>query len=150
MPICRTAGWNVIDPVNFVQVTPPVATITLGFEDFEAEAVARGTIETTEIAVTSTANDTVCQTFDINPPIKNEFTTRCVEAVVHGSDLVPPVDPDPRAVSIASSALIRLLVVWSPELTAETAEYAEIEWINIAAGRDTAHGILRAVMPLMA
>ncbi len=42
------------------------------------------------------------------------LATRCVEGVVHGLDMSPPVDPDPAALRIATRALLAALVVKAP------------------------------------
>ena len=43
------------------------------------------------------------------------LVTRCVEAVVHGGDLVDPVEPDPDAQAVTAEALIAVLAVTAPE-----------------------------------
>jgi uncharacterized protein (TIGR03083 family) len=87
------------------------------------------------------------------------LATRCVEGVVHGLDLSPPVDPDPGALRIATRALLAALVVKAPGHTVEVrvppiaavqcvegprhtrgtpsnvVEVAPLTWVLIAAGR---------------
>jgi Mycothiol maleylpyruvate isomerase N-terminal domain len=45
--------------------------------------------------------------------------TRCVEAVVHGSDLIDPVSPDRVAQAITARALLEVLAVRAPYLVRE-------------------------------
>jgi hypothetical protein len=77
------------------------------------------------------------------------LVTRCVEAVVHGSDLVPPVDPDPVARSITAQALRDVLAVSSPQLLSLAEGLSEAEWIDVATGRTTASGDLARALPVM-
>jgi len=51
--------------------------------------------------------------------VSDYLITRCVEAVVHGSDLVSPVVSDPSAQAITSQALLDTLSVVAPDLAAE-------------------------------
>jgi hypothetical protein len=77
------------------------------------------------------------------------LVTRCVEAVVHGDDLVPPVDPDPVARSITAHALLHVLEASSPQLVPLAERLGEAEWIDVATGRATASGDLAPALPLM-
>jgi uncharacterized protein (TIGR03083 family) len=87
------------------------------------------------------------------------LATRCVEGVVHGLDLLPPVDPDPGALRIATRALLAALVVKAPGHTVEVrvppiaavqcvegprhtrgtpsnvVELDPVSWVRLAAGR---------------
>lgn len=82
--------------------------------------------------------------------VSDYLVTRCVEAVVHGGDLVPPVPPDPAAQAITSKALLDTLSVSVPELVAEAAELPVERWIDLATGRSRATGPLAHVLPVMA
>ncbi len=68
--------------------------------------------------------------------IENHLVTRCVEAVVHGGDLIEPVAPDPVAESIVAIALVNVLAASAPNLVAEAQALPRSDWINIATGRD--------------
>jgi len=74
--------------------------------------------------------------------------TRCVEGVVHGMDLAPPVAPDPTALATAVDALMGLLRVRDPQLAATCKLQAE-RFIDVATGRATPPVELADVMPLM-
>jgi hypothetical protein len=82
--------------------------------------------------------------------VSDYLITRCVEAVVHGGDLVPPVAPDPAAQSITSKALLDTLCVSAPEMVAEAGALPIGQWIDLATGRATATGRLAKVLPVMA
>ncbi len=77
------------------------------------------------------------------------LVTRCVEAVVHGNDLVPPVDPDPVARSITARALLEALAASSPQLLPLAQELGEAQWIDVATGRAGASGELARGVPVM-
>ena len=78
------------------------------------------------------------------------LVTRCVEAVVHGGDLVPPVEPDGEALQIASDALTALLAVRAPAAVDAAAALPALEWLAVATGRTPPPGTLADVVPLMA
>jgi Mycothiol maleylpyruvate isomerase N-terminal domain len=78
------------------------------------------------------------------------LVTRCVEAVVHGGDLVPPVEPDPQALLIVAGALTALLAARDPNLVATADALPPATWVAIATGRATAPAELDGVVPLMA
>ena len=82
--------------------------------------------------------------------VSDYLVTRCVEAVVHGRDLVAPVDPDPEAQAITWSALLDVLAVTAPESVPEARSLPIQAWIDIATGRSSASGALAAVTPVMA
>ena len=77
------------------------------------------------------------------------LVTRCVEAVVHGGDLVDPVAPDPMAQAIAATALLELLAAVAPDLAAEARALPAAVWIDVATGRSLASGSLAAATPVM-
>ncbi len=81
--------------------------------------------------------------------VSDYLVTRCVEAVVHGGDLVPPVPPDPGARDITSKALLDTFRVSVPELVAEAAALPVEQWIDLATGRSRATGPLAEVLPVM-
>lgn len=78
------------------------------------------------------------------------LVTRCVEAVVHGADLVPPVDPDARALRIAAHALLRLLETRDRTLVGEAQAMPPATWLAVATGREPAPARFEHVLPLMA
>jgi hypothetical protein len=82
--------------------------------------------------------------------VSDYLVTRCVEAVVHGGDLVPPVAPDPIAQAITSNALLDTLCVSAPEMVAEAASLPIEQWIDLATGRSRATGRLAEILPIMA
>jgi hypothetical protein len=81
--------------------------------------------------------------------VSDYFVTRCVEAVVHGRDLIEPVSPDPSAELIVSTALLNLLSELAPHLLPEAKTLPSQDWIDMATGRVTAAGPLAVVTPLM-
>jgi hypothetical protein len=82
--------------------------------------------------------------------VSDYLVTRCVEAVVHGSDLAPPVAPDPAAQAITSEALLETLRASAPKLAAEVRAFPVDQWIDLATGRTRATGPLAEVLPVMA
>jgi Mycothiol maleylpyruvate isomerase N-terminal domain len=82
--------------------------------------------------------------------VSDYLVTRCVEAVVHGRDLVARVTPDPTAESITSAALLNVLSDLDPQLSAVARALPCREWIDVATGRVTITGPLAGVTPLMA
>ena len=85
--------------------TPPL-TSTPSARNLRA---ARPVLATADLAVTLTT---------LQGPIRlaDYVITRCVEAVVHGWDLVEPVEPDHTALGITAEALLSVLVGEHPEL----------------------------------
>lgn len=82
--------------------------------------------------------------------VSDYLITRCVEAVVHGGDLVSPVVPDPFAQAITSQALLDTLAVLEPELVPEAQTLPVELWIDLATGRAMTTGPLAEVLPVMA
>jgi len=82
--------------------------------------------------------------------VSDYLVTRCVEAVVHGRDLIQPVPPDPIAESIASTALLNVLSELSPQLLPLAEALPSQDWIDVATGRITTTGPLAAAVPVMA
>jgi hypothetical protein len=82
--------------------------------------------------------------------VSDYLITRCVEAVVHGGDLVPAVAPDPIAQAITSKALLETLCVSAPELVTEAGLLPIEQWIDLATGRAKSTGRLAGVLPVMA
>ena len=93
--------------------------------------------------------DTTIETFQGSISVADYLVTRCVEAVVHGGDLVDPVAPDPVAQAIVSTALLDLLAATTPDLAAEARALPVAEWIDVATGRVVASGPLAAATPVM-
>lgn len=81
--------------------------------------------------------------------VSDYLVTRCVEAVVHGCDLVPPVPPDPAAQAITAKALLETLCSSAPEMAAEATALPVRQWIDVATGRSTTTGRLAEMLPLM-
>ena len=77
------------------------------------------------------------------------LVSRCVEAVVHGGDLVEPVSPDSVAQEIAGKALFEVLAVRAPHLLQEARELPLTVWIDVATGRKPIFGSLAAAVPVM-
>ena len=77
------------------------------------------------------------------------LVTRCVEAVVHGADLVPPVEPDAQALHVAADALLRLLETRDAALVSEVRAMPPVTWLAVATGREPAPARLERVLPLM-
>jgi Mycothiol maleylpyruvate isomerase N-terminal domain len=94
--------------------------------------------------------DTQIMTMQGGISVSDYLATRCVEAVVHGGDLVPPLAPDPVAQNITSDALLDTLRASSPELVLEAQNLPIGHWIDLATGRTRTTGPLSAVLPVMA
>jgi hypothetical protein len=77
------------------------------------------------------------------------LVTRCVEAVVHGDDLVPPVEPDADALQVAAEAMTALLAARDPSLVPAAAALPRETWLAVATGRAPAPPELAGVVPLM-
>ncbi len=89
------------------------------------------------------------ETFQGPISVSDYLVTRCVEAVVHGGDLVDAVAPDAEAESITSKALLDVLSTLAPELVPEAEALPSSHWIDIATGRCTGSGRLVSVTPVM-
>jgi hypothetical protein len=68
-------------------------------------------------------------------PLVGYLVTRCIEAVVHGGDLVAAVTPDPSARSITAGALMEVLAATAPGLVGQAGTLSEARWIEVATGR---------------
>ena len=77
------------------------------------------------------------------------LVTRCVEAVVHGRDLVPALEPDADALAITVEALIAALTHVQPSLVPEAVALSPLSWVEIATGRRDAPEGLAGVVPLV-
>jgi hypothetical protein len=75
--------------------------------------------------------------------------TRCVEAVVHGCDLVEPVDPDLTALAVTAEALLSVLAAKHPELVTIARALPLRTWVDAAAGRGAPPSGLEAALPVM-
>jgi Mycothiol maleylpyruvate isomerase N-terminal domain len=93
--------------------------------------------------------DATIETLQGSISVTDYLITRCVEAVVHGGDLVDPVAPDSIAQDIVSKALLDLLATTAPDLAVEARALPVAEWIDVATGRAVASGPLTAAMPIM-
>jgi hypothetical protein len=81
--------------------------------------------------------------------LRDYLVTRCVEAVVHGGDLVEPVEPDRDALELVVDALTSLLAARDPSLVATAAALPRLTWVAVATGRAPAPTGLQEVIPLM-
>jgi hypothetical protein len=75
--------------------------------------------------------------------------TRCVEAVVHGCDLIHPVEPDPTALAITAEALVSVLGAEHPELLVIARALPLRTWVDTATGRRAPPPGLEAALPVM-
>jgi hypothetical protein len=75
--------------------------------------------------------------------------TRCVEAVVHGCDLIEPVEPDQTALAITAEALLSVLVEEHPELVILARALPSRTWVDAATGRGAPPLGLEAALPVM-
>jgi hypothetical protein len=82
--------------------------------------------------------------------LEDYLVTRCVEAVVHGLDFLPAVDPEPAAEAIVAEALWGVFAERAPALIAAARDLPRRLWIDMATGRAPAPPRLGAVLPLMA
>ena len=110
----------------------------------------RGPLEEVRPLVLSAQLEATITTLQGPISVSDYLVTRCVEAVVHGGDLEPPVTPDAEAQGIAAKALIETLAVSAPELVEDAEMLPLEEWINLATGRTKTIGPLAAVLPVMA
>jgi hypothetical protein len=110
----------------------------------------RGPLEAVRGAVLAAHLDATITTLQGAISVCDYLVTRCVEAVVHGCDLAPPVTPDPNAEAITSKALLHTLGLSAPELVAEARALPRERWIDLATGRAKAMGPLAEAMPVMA
>ena len=108
-----------------------------------------GPLEAARASVLSAPLDDSIQTYQGTITVEDYLVTRCVEAVVHGSDLVEPVRPDPVAEAVTADALISLLAVGAPDLVAEARALPRGDWIALATGRSVATGPLAGATPVM-
>lgn len=76
--------------------------------------------------------------------------TRCVEAVVHGRDLVPPVSPDEEALQIAAAALLDVLQARRADLVSTAQSLPALVWVDQATGRAEPSPPLGEALPVMA
>ena len=109
----------------------------------------RGPLDDVRPLVLAARLDVTITTMQGRISVADYLVTRCVEAVVHGGDLVPPVEPDPVAQSIASDALLDTLGAFAPELVSDARMLTARQWIDLATGRATTTGPLAAALPVM-
>ena len=93
--------------------------------------------------------DTTITTLQGSISVSDYLVTRCVEAVVHGGDLVEPVTPDPVAQRITSAALMDTLSASANHLVVEASALPIEQWIDVATGRLAASGPLATATPVM-
>jgi hypothetical protein len=110
----------------------------------------RGPVDAVRPLVLAARLDATITTLQGSISVSDYLVTRCVEAVVHGSDLVPPVAPDPPARAVTAQALLDTLGVSAPELVAEAQALPIDQWIDLATGRATTTGPLAEALPVMA
>lgn len=110
----------------------------------------RGPLDSVHDAVLGAHLGATITTLQGTISVADYLVTRCVEAVVHGSDLAPPVTPDPTAEAITAKALLDTLGLAAPELVSEARALRPGRWIDLATGRAKATGPLAEVMPVMA
>jgi len=106
-------------------------------------------VERARTAVLTAHLGATIETLQGSITVGDYLVTRCVEAVVHGGDLVDPVAPDPMAQAIAATALLELLAAVAPDLAAEARALPAAVWIDVATGRSLASGPLAAATPVM-
>jgi len=99
----------------------------------------RGPLEAVRHVVLAAHLDATITTLQGSISVSDYLVTRCVEAVVHGSDLAPPVTPDPTAQAITSKALLDTLCLSAPDLVADARALPAERWIDLATGRDRHH-----------
>lgn len=104
--------------------------------------VAFPVLAAADLAVTVTA---------LQGPIRlaDYVVTRCVEAVVHGCDLIQPVEPDETALAITAEALLSVLVAAHPELLTLARALPVRTWVDAATGRHAPPPGLEAALPVM-
>ena len=76
--------------------------------------------------------------------------TRCIEAVVHGCDLTPPVGPDEQALQISAAALLDGLQARRPDLVPAARSLPALVWVDQATGRAKPSSPLDEALPVMA
>lgn len=108
-----------------------------------------GPLRAARASVLSAALGETVETFQGSITVEGYLVTRCVEAVVHGGDLIEPVEPDPVAEAITASALLNVLAISAPDLLAEARALPRWECINFATGRDVAPAPLSGATPVM-
>ena len=106
-------------------------------------------VERARTAVLTAPLGATIETLQGSITVGDYLATRCVEAVVHGGDLVDPVAPDPAAQAITATVLLELLTAVAPDLAAEARALPVATWIDVATGRSLASGPLAAATPVM-
>lgn len=174
----RVAGWRNAEVLAHLAVQPlllgrflvsaETADATMGLEDNLAgthgmaetiDAAARQGAQAGKLdfARNATAVDSALTTADLNATITSlqgpirladYLRTRCIEAVVHGADLSPPVPPDADALAVTLDTLKTVLRTRAPQLADSVDLHAEM-FVDIATGRASVPPALAHVMPLM-
>jgi hypothetical protein len=109
----------------------------------------RGPLDKVRSLVLSASLQATITTVQGSISVSDYLITRCVEAVVHGTDLAPSVAPDPVAQRITSTALLDTLGVQWPKLVPAARALPIGQWIDLATGRASGTGPLAEVLPLM-
>jgi uncharacterized protein (TIGR03083 family) len=109
----------------------------------------RGPLEAVRQVVLQANLDSTITTLQGSISVSDYLVTRCVEAVVHGSDLAPPVAPDPTAQAVTSEVLLDMLSASAPELVAEARAFPVDQWIDLATGRTRVTDPLAEFLPIM-
>lgn len=81
--------------------------------------------------------------------VADYLRTRCIEAVVHGLDLTPPVEPDDVALAVTAESLLAVLRAQTPDLLPAAQALPARQFIDIATGRTVAPPALRAGLPVL-
>jgi hypothetical protein len=175
----RVGGWRNREVVAHLSVQPvlllrflatashqpPMVTLAANLsgtrafaELIDVSARAGAKLETIDFGAALTealpelvAADLAATVVTLQGPIRlvDYLVTRCIEAVVHGGDLVEPVDPDVVAQTIAATALLAVLSGSAPHLVQQARELPLPVWIDIATGRRPASGALATAVPVM-
>ena len=109
----------------------------------------RRPLDTVRRLVLSAPLDATITTLQGRISVSDYLVTRCVEAVVHGRDLMPPVAPDLVAQDITSTALLDTLSISTPNLVTEAQALPIEHWIDLATGKTRATGPLAEFLPVM-
>ena len=112
--------------------------------DFEARMIrAREALSAADLSDTVTTMQGPISLLDY-------LRTRCVEAVVHGCDLAPPVSPDEEALQIAAAALLDALQARRADLVSAARSLPALLWVDQATGRAQPSPALAEALPVMA
>jgi len=135
---------------NLAGTRPLAAVIDAAARDAAIDEYTFGKNLLTALPVLAAADLAVTVT-TLQGPIRlaDYVITRCVEAVVHGCDLIEPVEPDQTALAITVEALLSVLVEEHPELLDVARALPSRTWIDAATGRGAPPPGLEAALPVM-